>query len=130
MDAFQNTPHFCSPAEQNEAAGLCANHPRRPLSESNPTYVHFVSDLTRHYAAVQITITPFTLPQIRKQTLFYPTYRYITCCRNVSLEDAQGRIECAVQYIVDAFYQIGRWDFSEKELWVPSLAPLSNFTDA
>ena len=130
MDAFQNTAHFCSSAEQNEAAWLCANRPRRPLSESNPTYIHFVSDLTQHCAAVQITITPFTLPQIREQTFFIPNYRYVSCCRNVSLKDAQGRIECAVQHIVDAFYQIGPWDSSKKERWVPSLAPLSNFTDA
>ncbi|KAL2049571.1 hypothetical protein ABVK25_010150 [Lepraria finkii] len=117
MDALQYTLHFCSPAEQNVAAQLCANQARRPLSERNPTYIHFISDLNQHHAAVQITITPLSLPQIQKQTIFYPRYRYVTCCRDISLEDAQCRIEKAVQCIIDAFYQIGRWDLSNKECY-------------
>ncbi len=63
---------FCSAEEQRVAAHICDARARRPLSESDSTYVRLTVDLNDHHAAVQLVITPFNHPHFQKQILFYP----------------------------------------------------------
>ena len=91
---------------------ICDAQGQRPLSNSYPTYVHLIAPLQGHHAAVQLKLTPFKPPQFPKQTLFSPYYRYTQCCQKISL---QRCVETAVQTILHAFYQIGRWNLSDRD---------------
>ena len=83
---------------------------RRTLSTTRPTYVQFPVQLERHWAAVQITVTPFILRKIPGQTFYTSSYRYTLCCDLAN----PSPICQIVQRTYDVDYHPIQWDFSNK----------------
>ena len=97
--------------DQNSIRTKGGFHLQRKISTTTPTYIHFAVKLDHHWAAVQVTISPFTIRSIPNQTFYTSSYRYALCC---SL--AVPNIICeTVQVIYDVHYRPTQWDFSK--LW-------------
>lgn len=56
--------------------------PRRTVSTTRSTYIHFGVQLEEHLAAVQLIIAPFTIRSIPGQTFYTSNYRYTLCCNS------------------------------------------------
>ncbi|OBT60258.1 hypothetical protein VE03_10195 [Pseudogymnoascus sp. 23342-1-I1] len=83
---------------------------RETISMNSPTYIHFTVNLEPHCAAVQITITPFTVRTIPGQTFYTSKYRYTLCC-DLANPTAISQI---VQQTYDNSYRPTQWNFSEE----------------
>ncbi|OBT72980.1 hypothetical protein VF21_07889 [Pseudogymnoascus sp. 05NY08] len=83
---------------------------RETISMNSPTYIHFTVNLEPHWAAVQITITPFTVRTIPGQTFYTSKYRYTLCC-DLANPTAISQI---VQQTYDNSYRPTQWNFSEE----------------
>ncbi|KFZ02083.1 hypothetical protein V500_00451 [Pseudogymnoascus sp. VKM F-4518 (FW-2643)] len=83
---------------------------RETISMNSPTYIHFTVNLEPHWAAVQITITPFTVRTIPGQTFYTSKYRYMLCC-DLANPTAISQI---VQQTYDNSYRPTQWNFSEE----------------
>lgn len=88
--------------------------PRRPVSKERTTRVHFAVHHGHHWAAVQLSISPFEIRAIPKQKFFRCFFRYIPCCETNRLTDISPDVLSAVQRIYDCYYQPTQWDFSSQ----------------
>ena len=99
--------HHLSPEEQNSIIRTKLNV-QRTICSTTPTYVHFNVKLHDHWAAIQITIAPFTIRTIPGQVFYKSSYRYTLCC-----EAADPSTICdTVQRAYDIYYHPTQWDFS------------------
>jgi hypothetical protein len=90
-------------------------NPRRQIvSAVHTTHVHFVIQYKQHWAAVQLSISPFNLVQFPSQTFYSSSFRYSLCCDSLS---GTGLIS-TVQRIYDEHFHPSRWDFSPKYWYV------------
>lgn len=84
------------------------HHLRRAISTDCPTYVHLAVNVEHHWAAIQITITPFILQTLPGQIFYSSTYRYTLCCESAK----PSVIWQTVQRTYDIHYRPSQWDFS------------------
>jgi hypothetical protein len=91
-----------------ETEGEGSRSPRRRISRERTTRIHFPIHHDKHWAAVQLSISPFELRQIPNQKFFRCRFRYTWCCETVPTAD----ISREVQQIYDCYFQPTQWDFS------------------
>jgi hypothetical protein len=82
------------------------------------TYIHMVIELSGHWVAVQVTISPFTLEKFHGQTFFSSQLRYGPYCRQISDTHTSHLVVDTVQRIVDSHYRPVCWDFSSDQWYV------------
>jgi len=82
------------------------------------TFIHMVIELSGHWVAVQVTISPFTLEKFHGQTFFSSKLRYGPCCRQISNTDTSHLVVDTVQRIVDSHYRPVCWDYSSDQWYV------------
>jgi hypothetical protein len=103
--------------EQNER-----NTPRWAVSDVHTTHVHFAVQQGQHWAAVQLSITPFTVEDFPHQTFHSKSFLYLLCCH---LPQATDFISSVVQRIYDTRFQLSQWNCS---LWYVFESPLLSLT--
>lgn len=85
------------------------NPSRQTVSGVHTTRVHFLVQYEQHWAAVQLSISPFSLVQFPSQIFYSSSFRYSLCCHpppKVHL------INSVVQRIYDAHFHPSQWSFS------------------
>jgi hypothetical protein len=98
--------------EQNTTIHTNGGFHLQKISSTKSTYIHFAVKLDHHWAAVQLTITPFAIRSIPDQAFYKARYRYALCC-----DSAVSSVICdTVQKTYDVHYRPAQWDFSSK-LW-------------
>jgi len=107
-----------SQQDQDTAAEL--HLARRKLARDGITFVHFIAQLHGHCGAVQIIITPFSLPHFSDHLGFWPRYEYHVCHEEALTECTDLSIAQVVQTIVSAYFRLGEWDISSKDWYSPS----------
>lgn len=105
--------HRCSGEDQRKAIELYST--RKRLARNGLTYLHLVAQLDGHCAAVQIIITPFTLPQFPRQLGFWPRYQYYVCHKEALTENTNHCIVQVVQSVVGAYFSLGDWKISNED---------------
>ncbi|PMD60272.1 uncharacterized protein K444DRAFT_400042 [Hyaloscypha bicolor E] len=84
---------------------------RQAVSAVHTTHVHFVVQYEQHWAAVQLSISPFALAAFPGQTFYSSHFRYSLCCHPPPRHDL---INSVVQRIYDARFHPSPWNFSVK----------------
>lgn len=105
---------------------------RQFVSKDHSTYVHFGLELQRHWAAVQITICPFSLPGFLGQTFYSCQLRYTLCCQSCQVSatgPSINLISTAAQRIYDIFYQPSQWNFSVESWCVFKISYFAQYTE-
>jgi hypothetical protein len=116
------TSIYISLQDQEQAeTGLEHNLPPRLLkvSKDHKTYVHLAVQQEQHWAAVQISILPFSLQQIPDQKFYSCHFAYTWCCEApVTTAPPNDVLGSVVQRIYDVYFQPTQWDFSSKHWYV------------
>lgn len=94
--------------EKTKTEGEGSPPARRAVSKECTTRIHFPVYYNDHWAAVQLSISPFELQDIPKQKFFRCRFRYTWCCETAPAADITGE----VQRIYDYYFQPTQWDFS------------------
>ncbi|KAF8850017.1 hypothetical protein BDZ45DRAFT_697076 [Acephala macrosclerotiorum] len=113
----RNSVYISLQDQEQAEAGL--EHNLRPqrlkLSKDHTTYVHLAVQQEQHWAAVQISLSPFSLQHIPEQKFYSCHFCYTWCCEAPATtgppNDVLGSV---VQRIYDVYFQPTQWDFSSK----------------
>jgi hypothetical protein len=113
--------------QKNAATGLenTLRSPRKDLSRELTTRVHFAVHCDLHWAAVQLSISPFELRAFPGQKFFRSCFRYTWCCGTARRVDSSSEVFGAVQRIYDYYYQPSPWNFSSQYWYVSESYHLS-----
>jgi hypothetical protein len=95
---------YCSFIEQKEAIAQW-KAPQRTIARHCNTYIHMVVPVCKHWAAVQVTISPFILKQFPGQTFFSSKVRYGPCCRQITNAATRNIVRDTVQKVIDSDYR-------------------------
>jgi len=95
--------------------------PRSSISKNHKTYVHLAVQHEQHWAAVQVSITPFSLRSIPGQKFYSCCFRYTLCCET---SVPNNILSAAVQSVYDVYYQPNQWDFSNEHWYVSGAVAL------
>ena len=87
---------------------------RRELSKKHTTRLHLAVLNDQHLAAIQISMVPFELDYIPKQTYFQCSVRYTWCCEAAHEISNLSEVGRAIQPLYDSYYSTG-WDFSKTD---------------
>jgi hypothetical protein len=110
-----NSIYISSIDQKNaETEGQGLRSPRRAVSRECTTRIHFPFHHDEHWAAVQLSISPFDLPNIPMQKFFQCHFRYTWCCGTAPKAD----IFREVQRIYDCYFQPTLWNFSSEHWYV------------
>lgn len=113
---------YTSLQEQKDSLALVGAN-ARPLcpsiSKEHLTFVHLVIHQGDHWAAVQITISPFSIQDFPSQTFYACRLRYTLCCQTTATKASfAAHIFTVVQRIYDIHYHPTQWDFSVERWYV------------
>lgn len=79
----------------------------------------------RHWAAVQLSISPFGLRALPGQKFFRSCFRYTWCCGTARRADSSSEVFSAAQRIYNDYYQPSPWHFSSQYWYVSGSYHLS-----
>ena len=117
--AICNRNSFYISLEDQKEAVSRLERDLRPLrlivSKDHKTHVHLAVQHGQHWAAVQISISPFSLRSIPGQRFYSCCFRYTSCCETFVPKDVLSDV---VQSVYDVYYQPTQWDFSSKHWYV------------
>lgn len=94
--------------------GTTVQSSRQELSTKHTTRLHLAVPHNQHLAAVQISIVPFELGHIPKQTYFECSVRYTWCCETAHEISNLSEVGRAIQPVYDSYCGTG-WDFSNTD---------------
>jgi len=108
---------FLSLDQKDALTGLRrSSQERQTVSKDHVTHIHLVIQHNRHFAAVQISIIPFSIPRFPRQNFYSSTFRYSLCCQSSAEAGlSTDLISTVVQKIYDIHYQPSEWDFSDND---------------
>lgn len=101
--------------DETRPKGATLQPPHRRLSKEHTTCIHLAIQHCQHWAAVQISVSPFDVREIPRQKFFRCSLRYTWCC---AIADKEGNFSEAckdLQRRFDIHYGFNRWDFSSME---------------
>ncbi|KAH7378962.1 hypothetical protein BKA64DRAFT_714138 [Cadophora sp. MPI-SDFR-AT-0126] len=86
---------------------------QRQISRDGNTYICMVVPVhCRHWVAVRITITPFSLEQFPGQIFFSSQLHYGPCCCEIDHTTTSDIVKNTVQRVIDSSYRSVCWDYS------------------
>jgi hypothetical protein len=104
--------------DEQKAAIYDYKSPQRIVSRNGNTYILMVISVSGHWVAVQVTISPFTLKQFRRQTFFSSQLCYGPCCYQINNRDTSHLVIGTVQRVVDSHYRPVCWDYSLSQWYI------------
>ncbi len=107
------TSHYYTDQQQKKALrGKSVSSAPHDISRTHPTYIHLTVKLASHHCVLQVTITPFVLPDHPEQTFFFSSFRFAICCTQARSTETSALIVERVQQMYDIYYQPCIWNFA------------------
>lgn len=75
------------------------------ISQTHPTYIHLTMKLASHHCVLQVTITPFVLPDHPEQTFSFSLFRFAICCTQARSTETTALIVERVQQMYAIYYR-------------------------
>ena len=94
---------------------------QREISRGENTYICMVIPVhCRHWVAVRVTISPFSLERFPGQIFFSSQLRYGPCCCDIDHKITSDIVKNTVQRVIDSSYRSVCWNYSSSHQSVSS----------
>lgn len=111
----QSHSFYISLAEQRDAlAADVQTSFRQTLKDHSTTYIHLGITYVGHWAAIQISVSPFAIQNFPGQIFFACHLRYSLCCKTAATTNFYLNIIKTTQRVYDSHNSPSQWDFTNE----------------